>query len=298
MKFEKFIIGTNETGKDINFTCNESKLANLFGANPNAPNFLTKIFFKKEVLDKYYGKPSKYSINDGYLFYVKDDGVNEWGMPIDNNAKDCVMVYLGDLGKMPYDEQQYWKLFNIPQGESSAVSHTRDFKAEFCSPTEPGLFLRERFEIFNYNWKNKFDWELFKPLRKEDEHHYKTLRVPNNEQKEFDEVVLSLNKITIDSLNVEEMKKNLIFDENDKSISVLQKYLKQKHKMNISLMIEFLRDLQNLRSSGSAHRKGDNYAKAYKKFEKEDLSKTFKDILIKTITMLNTLEYGVLKNGK
>ena len=296
MKFEKFIIGTNEKGKEIKFTCDESKLANFFGANQDAPNFLTRIFFKKEVLDKYYGKPSKYSIKDGYLLYTREDGVNEWGIAIDNNAKNCVAVYLGDLGRMPYEEQQHWKLSNIKNGEGSVVSYIRDYQAEFCSPTEPALFFKERFKIFNGNWKKKFGWELFKPLRKEDEHHYKTLRIPNNEQKEFDEVVLSLNKIIIDSLNVEEMKKNLASDEDDKSISILQKYLEQKHKVNVPLMMDFLKNLQNLRSSGSAHRKGDNYAKAYKKFEKEDLSKTFENILIKSIMMLNTIEHRVMRD--
>src|SRR3989344_9095942 len=104
MKFEKFM-AIDISGKKIKYTCDESKLANHFGANSEAPHFLTRVFFKKEVLDKYYDKPSKYSVNDGYLFYIKENGINEWGMPIDNNAKDCVMAYLGDLGKMPYEEQ-------------------------------------------------------------------------------------------------------------------------------------------------------------------------------------------------
>ena len=171
MKFEKFIIGVNEKGKEIKFTCDESKLANFFGANPNAPNFLTRIFFKKDVLDKYYGKPSKYSIKDGYLLYTREDGVNEWGIEIDNNAKNCIGVYLGDLGRMPFEEQKYWKLYNIINGDFSPVSVMRDFQAEPCSPTEPALFLKERFDLFNNNWKNKMGWDLFKPLRKEDEHH-------------------------------------------------------------------------------------------------------------------------------
>ena len=43
MKFEKFKF-KNKQGKIIEFTCEESKLANFFGANPSAPNFLTHIF--------------------------------------------------------------------------------------------------------------------------------------------------------------------------------------------------------------------------------------------------------------
>ena len=47
MRFEKFIIRLDDNGKEIKFTCDESKLANKFGKNPEAPNFLTRVFFKK-----------------------------------------------------------------------------------------------------------------------------------------------------------------------------------------------------------------------------------------------------------
>ena len=277
-------------GKVIEFTCEESKLGNLHGKNLEAPQYLTRVFFRKEVLDKYYNKPSKYSVEDGYLFFVKENGVNEWGVPLDNNARDCIMVYLGDLGRMPYEEQKYWKIYNIEKGSSSPVSYKRDFEAEFCSPTEPALYFKEKFEIFNGKWKNKFRWDLFKPLHKEDEHHIKSLRIPSEEQKEFDEVILSLNKLLIDSLNVNEMKKDLVFDDEDKTLSIFEKYLNQKHRLNFPEMFGFLRNLQELRSKGSAHRKGSNYNETYGKFDKESFSKTFKFILIQSIKVLNTIE--------
>jgi len=257
-KFEKFRFKQNDIEKEIEYTCDKSKLANYYDANPNAPHFLTPIFFKKEVLDKYYNKPSKYSVRDGYL----SCGI-AWGIRIDNNAEGCVMVYLGDLSDLPYEEQQHWKLHCAINGNASETSFKRDFKAEFCSPSEPALFFKEKLSIFNSKWNGKFGWYLFKPLNKKDEHHVKTLKIPDNEQKEFDEVVLSLNKIIIESLNVSEMKKNLSFETDDKSISILKKYLKQKHNFSPYKIFDFLKDLQNLRSRGSAHRKGDDYNTIY-----------------------------------
>jgi len=292
MRFEKFEF-KNSSGKKIMFTCDGSKLANYFGANPKAPHFLTPIFFKKEVLDKYYNKPSEFSVSDGYL----SRGI-KWGIYIDNNAKDCVMVYLGYLGQLPYKEQQYWKLFNTIRGNSSEVSFKRNFKAEFCSPTDHALFFKERLIIFNEKWKKKFNWDLFRPLNEKDKHHLKTLKVPDKEQKEFDEVVLSLTKIIIDSLNVREMKKGLIFEEKDASISILDKFLQQKYRFSFPQLFTFLRNLQNLRSKGSAHTKGSDYIETYKKFDKGNLSKTFENILIHSITMINTIEKGVLNNEK
>lgn len=292
MKFERFKF-KNKDGKIVEFTCEESELANFFGANLNAPHFLTPIFFKKEVLDKYYSKPSKYSVRDGYFSYG-----NKWRINIDNNASSCVMVYLGDLGRLPCKEQQYWKVYNILKGDISSASFKRDFNAEFCLPNEPALFFKEKFKIFSEKWRKKFNWDLFKPLTKKEEHHYKTLRVPANEQKDFDELVLSLNKVLTDSLNVSEMKKNLSFNKEDKSIAILNNFLQQKYRLNSPQLIDFFRSLQKLRSTGSAHLKGEDYKKAYKKFDKKSLSKTFENILIHSIIMLNTLERGVLKDEK
>lgn len=294
MKFEKFSF-LDHAGKKINFTCNEAKLGNFFGKNPESPQYLTRISFDKKVLDKYYNEPSRYVVRDGYLFYVKDDGVYKWGLPMDNNAHDCIMAYLGDLGTMPYEEQRHWKLHNILEGAPSSTSYKRDFMAQPASATEPALFFKERLNIFNNKWQKKFGWRLFKELNKGDEYHLQTLRVPSKEQKQFDEVVISLSKIILESLNVSQMKRSINFDENDKSITILEKYLRQKHKFESVEMFKFLRSLQELRSSGSAHSKGKNYKKAYKGFDKGDLSKTFENILIESIKFLNTLENKILR---
>ncbi|MDR0820620.1 MAG: hypothetical protein LBN19_03800 [Endomicrobium sp.] len=44
-KFEEFIIGYDENGDDVSFSCDEKKLGNLFGKNPKAPQYLTPVFF-------------------------------------------------------------------------------------------------------------------------------------------------------------------------------------------------------------------------------------------------------------
>jgi len=295
IKYKRFIIGKDSKGKVIEFTCDEKKLSNYFGLNPNAPHFLTHVYFKKEVLDKYYNKPSEYSINDGSLFYG-----TLWMMPIDNNQKENIMVYLGDLGKLPYEEQEHWKLFNIliSDGKISETSYKRDFMAEFCSPIEPVLYFKERFEIFNKKWKERFGWDLFKSLNKEDEHHWKTLKIPAEEQKEFDEKILSLTKILIDSLNSEEIKKGVIIIEgNTGSISQIESFLKQKCSLNSPQMFEFLRKLQTLRSK-AIHFKNDEYKNIYSYFDKGTFSKTFEGIIIGAITLLNTLESNILKEMK
>ena len=50
-KYLDFIIGLNDDGSEIEYTCNESALANNFGKNRDAPHYLTPVSFKKEVLE-------------------------------------------------------------------------------------------------------------------------------------------------------------------------------------------------------------------------------------------------------
>lgn len=285
-EYEDFIVGCDKDGKEILITSNSKK----------SSIFLTPVFFKREVLDYYYSNPEKYSVEDGCLRCG-----SLWILPIDNNHPKYVVVYLGDLGQnLSTKEQRHWKYFNItPQG--SGISKTaleRDFKAKFSDPERSDLYFKHKLQVFQEEWKKKFNWELFKLLPKEDVHHYKTLRIPlTNEQKEFDEQVLSLTKILIDSLNEKELKKRInITKENAKGIDKLESFLNSEH-VHFQGMLEFLRDLQELRSAGVAHIKGKKYNKIKKAFliGEKNLSDVFDNILAKAIQTLNSLESYFLK---
>ena len=105
-----FIVGLDENGNSIKYSCNPDGLANNFGKNPDSPNYLTPIFFRREVLTKYYAHSERYSVEDGYL---RCQGI--WGLQLDNNHNDYIIVFLGDLGRdLPSEEQMYWRSQNIP----------------------------------------------------------------------------------------------------------------------------------------------------------------------------------------
>ncbi len=295
-RYEEFIINVDAEGKEILHTCNPDELSNYFGRNPGSPHFLTPVFFRREVLSRYYGHPEKYSVEDGYL---RCAGL--WGLRMDNDHSEHVVVFLGDLGEsLSLKEQQYWKRFNItPQGLGiSRTAWKRGFEAEFADPEKSDLYFKQKFSSFKKKWNRQFGWDLFKPLRAEDRHHLKSLRLPlTNDQKEFDEQVGSLTKILIDSLNEEGLGKGVaIQKENPKGIDKFEAFLKSKN-LRFPEMVVFLGDLQALRSAGIAHRKGKNFDKIAKEFgvgEKE-LRKVFDDILIKAIRTLNSLDKALLK---
>ncbi len=286
--YEEFIIDVDKDGNPIKFTCDVSKLANYFGKNEGSPYVTTPVIFKKDVLTKYYSQPRKYTIGDGNLHC---DGL--WSIRIDNNNQDFVMVFLYDLGKLSHKEQLYWKSFNIAQ--KGTISHTaweRGFEAKFTDPEKSDLYFKHKFISFKEKWNKKYGWNLFRDLPKEDEYHLKTLRIPlTNEQKEFDEQILSLTKIMIDSLNEKELKKELEIYANMKGIDKLELFLESKGKP-IPDLIKYLRNLQDIRSRGVAHLKGKNYQKLKKalKMDEKELTEVFDLILIDAVVTLNTLE--------
>jgi hypothetical protein len=282
-----FIIGADDDGKEILFTCNEAELANNFGANEGAPNYLTPVCFRKEVLNKYYSQPEKFTVSDGYLSCGA-----LWSLYIDNNHPEAVMVFLGDLGHLSHTEQMYWRGFNLSSGTMSRVAFKRSILGQFADPQTADLYFKQRFTIFNEYWKKKFGWELFRPLTGKDEYAFKILRVPlTNDIREFDEQIATLTKVFIDSLNEKQLAKGITNKENAKGLDKFETWLGAQNFCSDKMM-EFLRKLQALRSASTAHRKGDNYEKIkpFFQMDKNELTEVLEDIFIKCVWTLRTLE--------
>lgn len=299
-KFEEFIIGYDSNGDNKYFTCDEEKLGNYFGKNPNAPLYVTPVFFKKDVLKKYYDNPIKYSVDDGNISCH-----SVWSLRLDNSCKDYVIVLLGDLGKLHYKEQLYWKSFNIPPRKEgfSYTAFKRFFDGEPCNPESADLYLKMRFHEFNKSWKDKFGWELFKPLSKEDNHYFKSLHLLTSadNEKEFDEQILALTKIFIDSINEKDIIVGVeIKKENAKGIDKLEAFL-ESHKLKIPEMIEFFRNVQALRSSTVAHRRNVTRKDTKKvleffEFGEKSIEEILETIFNNFIRTMNSLENYLIKS--
>ncbi len=289
---ESFIIGYESDGKLKEFTSDEEKLANYFGKNPGAPDYLTHVYFSLDVLNKYYDDPSQYEVADGS---VGRKGF--WSLRIDNSLADYVVVFLGDLGKLPHREQLYWKSYNIPpQGGMSSTGFRRAFLGQWVDPEKPDLFFKARLADFTGKWRNQYGWDLFLPLSDSDSHYIESLHIPTiaNNAKEFDEQLLAIVKITIDSLNEKKLAEGCIsLKKEAKSIDKLESFLKSKG-YDLAEMIEFLRNVQLLRSTTVAHRRSRSEnarLNEYFKFGAKDLKSVFEDLVVKMIWMFNTLEH-------
>lgn len=288
-RYAEFIVGMDDNGDEIEHTCNPAELSNWFGKNPKAPHEITPVSFRKEVLGKYYQQPAKYKVEEGTLWCN-----SAWYLRIDNHHDDKVCVLLKDLGDLPYQEQLYWRAHNIASESGySDVAWSRYFENEWVDSDQPDHIFRQRYRLLSEVCEENLGWQLLLPLMKEDEYHLQSIRVPaTDEQRDFDELVLGLATILADSLNVRQLK-TLIPEEqhNNGSIRLLEAALRTGEECGVSEHVDFLRNLQSLRSSGSAHRKGSQYRKVAASFGVDDqnLRAVFANVLWKAIGLLNYL---------
>lgn len=272
--YEDFIVGADEDGNEIYMSCDEYRIPNLFTRQGDEPYSLSPIFFKRDVLSKYFQAVEKYSVQDGYL------SGPTWGIHIDNDhSDDYVVVVLVDLGRMPHTEQLHWKEFNVlpPQnGSYSITSFRRWFDAipTDCS-VAPDLVFKRLYVQANSKWEKKHGWPLFKELAADDQYHFETLHLmgQDDDQKEFDGLIQSITKLVIDSLNEKELVKSIDCTKPDVEQLLTAKNVKELKPSNIqggitkfecflvsekilnSDFVKLLREIQELRSCTVAHRK-------------------------------------------
>jgi hypothetical protein len=226
-------------------------------------------------------------------------------MYVDNHHDDKVCAWLGDLGRdLPYQDQLHWRSFNIPpDGNVSETYFKRQILNRFTDSDRPEHIFREKYQGLNSTCSECLGWQMLLPLSADDDHHFQCLRIPaTNEQRDFDEVILGLTKILIDSLNEKQLNKLIPKEQRNDlkgSITRLEAALRVCGLEDFNGHISFLRKLQNLRSSSAAHRKGSNYLKIAKDFEIEsqNLRQVFSGILLQALNVMDYFLF-VVRSGQ
>jgi len=258
--FPEFVVGEDDHGRPVRFTCNPDLLANYFGKNPDAPHYLTPVHFRREVLAKYYDNPELYTVEDGYLRCA-----SLWGVQIDNDHADRVVVFLGDIGRdLPASERDHWRGYMVaPDAPISETNLRRSFLAQATDPTAVDLVFRRLYVDATNAWNTRYGWPLFRQPRESDVYLLQQLRLPlNDSQNEFEDAIKVLAKLVSDALNEGAIQKALgTRIENEKGISKFERFLTQEGYLHVARDISYLRKVQELRSKVSAHLKGSDYQK-------------------------------------
>lgn len=293
--FPEFLLDVDEEDNEIRCTCDPDKLADHFGGNPGAPHYLTPVQFKKSVLDKYYNEPGKYEIVDSRLCCA-----GLWGITIDNHHDDHVVVWLGDLGTyLPESEWAHWLSHNEPRTiPVSDPFFRRQILGQWAGSDSTEHLFAQRYAELARESEARLGWPIFLPLAEEDRHFLQSIRVPSNdEQKTFDELILALTKVLVDSLNEKQIKQ-LLPDESKNvtgGISRLLTVLESRSPGGHEDQIKLLREIQDLRSKGTAHRKGSGYEKLRQTLELDErpLREVFRGLLERSLAVVDFLIEGL-----
>ena len=225
-KYETFIVGLDDEGKPIECTCNGNELSNNFIQREGKAHFLTPVFFDIKVLDKYKTDPQKYEVGDSDIRYLRD-----WTIPFSINKDRRVVVWLGDLGRIPYREQIYWKSFNIePIGAIEERFFARQILNQWTEGSREETNLLFLIEKFNEKIKAGYGDIVFTRLSDTDSEIYNSFIIPtNNSIPEYQQFLMKLSKIVAESINTKLFKQKMgdKYDGGKGSIAQLDDFLQE-----------------------------------------------------------------------
>ncbi|MFJ9638666.1 hypothetical protein [Streptomyces sp. NPDC101178] len=134
-RFPAFTVAIDPgTGERITSTCDPAKLS-THAIDRGTPHYLTRVYFRRDVLKRYTSQPSRYRMENDRLSCL-----GLWGISIGTNPDGFIEVYLGDLGRdLPTEERDHWLSFNVPpSGGRDEARHDRDILGRWADgPPDP-----------------------------------------------------------------------------------------------------------------------------------------------------------------
>ncbi len=132
-KYATFKIFDRKNDCSVETSCGPGSLSNYFQKSV-LPWEISPAFFRPEVMHRFKADPEKFSLEDRSItcrnaWYLKSYDINEAGQ---------VHAYIGDLARLPYEEQLYWQSFNEwPKGTLSKRAHQTDIIGDWDLSYEP-----------------------------------------------------------------------------------------------------------------------------------------------------------------
>jgi hypothetical protein len=273
-------------------------LSDHLGENSDPAWKYTVVHFRKQVLDKYYNEPSKYTVEDSMVH------CGMWSMKIDNHAPHKVCVFLDELGvSLPYEEQLYWRAYNIPpeggvsetgvyqlereegsgippEGGVSETFGRCNFGGEWASSNQPDLLFKQSYDKLQRACGECLGWEILEMPGPGDEDRLRSLRVPTvNEKSHLKNLILDLAVLLVELLNQKRLKGLIPAGERNQAkgeINRLEYVLSTREVAAVAKHVSFLEYLWDLRNTYSkAHIENlddDRYKSAAVHFDLENLN--------------------------
>lgn len=144
-EYATFKIFDRKNNVEVETSCAPEFLSNYFHTS-DLPWEISPAFFRPDVLHRFKADPEKYSLDDRSIscrnaWYLKSYDINEAGQ---------VHAYIGDLARLPIEEQRYWQSFNEwPKGTISKRAHENDILGQFSSEYDPLCLLKYKIGKLN-----------------------------------------------------------------------------------------------------------------------------------------------------
>jgi hypothetical protein len=252
-EYPEFIISEDEYGEPVRWTCNPDSLRNYYGKNPDAPHYLTPVFFKPEVLSRYYDSDD-YEVRDAYLSCGQ-----LWGVNLDNGCLDYVSVFLGDIGRdIPQSHWDHWKAYNIaPIGRMSDAAIRRSFFNQSVESGNPEHRFKRAYRDLQEKWEEAWGWRLHRRAEELDAGVFSRLRIPVNEtEAEFRAQSHNLALILVDLLNEKSLIQGMDRVSDERGLAKLKRFLENNEYEYVDRDISLLKKVQQMRSRIAAHASG------------------------------------------
>lgn len=257
-QYEEFLVGVDDNGEAIYRTCDHRRL--------RGSERFTSVFFRPEVLERYRGDP-KFSVCSRGLSCGSKWGLNFWV-----NVERLIHVWLGDLGRLPYEHQKHWRGHNVPPaGGAPAGRFETEFLLEPAPHTEPDIVFWETYEKIAEQTERVFGFRLFRELPQDDKHHKLVVGWPIPDAADaFDRQIVALAKVLCESIDVAGLRKLVkpeVLKRLQGSIDKLEATLQELGcpESVVRALVGSLRLVQGLRSTGGAHRRGAKWEQLMRK---------------------------------
>lgn len=268
------------------------KIPGLYRGEHERP-FLAPVFFEKECLVNYFYLPQYkcqlYSETYGTIDHDKFDisfGINK-------NGK--VIMWLGDLEKLPEKEQIYLFSCNIDSDHDIASEfYDAQINTQFSDPIKEIELLLQKSKI-----NKKFGFAIFKNKQAEENVDLifkkcaKYKRIMFNNEDDFKRIISEWNENLIEDINIDEIKKRIdkeLLKESLGSIKLLENLIKKIGiTENIIYPYYILYDLRIWSDHSNAN---DKYSDSIKRLDlksNSSYSKVYKKLIDKIILFHNKL---------
>ncbi|WP_244829220.1 hypothetical protein [Caballeronia sp. TF1N1] len=197
-EYATFKIFDRKNQVEIETSCAPDFITDYFHKS-DLPWQISPAFFRPDVLHRFKADPEKYSLDDRSIscrnaWYLKSYDINEAGQ---------VHAYIGDLARLPIEEQRYWQSFNEwPRGTISRRAHENDILGEFSSEYDPLLLLKYKIRKLNITPP---DW-----WQPRDEALMDAARYPATDSTlEWANEIMSFDQLLVEGFQLKPLRKSL-----------------------------------------------------------------------------------------